>query len=69
MTGRLDDSNTRLSDSAEFEPDVDAKPGLLESRALRYTGVALAGLLVLSIVQAIAGTSELTSSGTWAAAI
>ena len=69
MTGRLDDSNTRLPDSAEFEPDVDAKPGLLESRALRYTGVALAGLLVLSIVQAIAGTSELTSSGTWAAAI
>ncbi len=69
MTGRLDDSNTRLPDSAEFEPDVDAKPSLLESRALRYTALALAGILLLSIVQAIAGTTELTSSGTWAAAI
>jgi ABC-type uncharacterized transport system permease subunit len=69
MTGRLDDSNTRMPDSAEYEPDVDAKPSLLESRALRYTALALAGLLLLSIVQAITGTTELTSSGTWAAAI
>jgi ABC-type uncharacterized transport system permease subunit len=69
MTGRLDDSNTRMPDSAEYEPVVDAKPSLLESRALRYTALALAGLLLLSVVQAIAGTTELTSSGTWAAAI
>jgi len=69
MTGRLDDSNTRLPDNERYEPDVDAKPSLLESRALRYTAMALVGLFVLSIVQAIAGTSELTSSGTWAAAI
>ena len=69
MTGRLDDSNTRMPDSAEYEPDVDAKPSLMESRALRYTAMALAGLLLLSIVQAITGTTELTSSGTWAAAI
>jgi simple sugar transport system permease protein len=69
MTGRLDDSNTRLPDTDSYEPDVDAKPSLLESRALRYTVFALIGVFVLSIVQSIAGTSELTSSGTWAAAI
>jgi len=69
MTGRLDDSNTRLPDSAEFEPDLNVKPSLLDSRALRYTAFALVGIFVLSLVQAIAGTSELTSSGTWAAAI
>jgi len=60
---------TQLTDSAEFEPDVNAKPSLLESRAIRYTAFALIGLFVLSVVQSIAGTSELTSSGTWAAAI
>jgi len=69
MTGRLDDSNTRLPDSAEYEPDLAAKPSLLDSRALRYTALALVGVFILSLVQAIAGTSELTSSGTWAAAI
>ncbi|MEA2025003.1 MAG: ABC transporter permease [Actinomycetota bacterium] len=69
MTGRLDDSNTSLPDTAEYEPDVKAKPSLLESRALRYTVIALGGLLLLSIVQAISGTSELTSPGTWAAAV
>ncbi len=69
MTGRLDDSNTRLPDSAEYEPDLNAKPSLLDSRALRYTAFALVGVFVLSLVEAIAGTSELTSSGTWAAAI
>ena len=69
MTDRLDDANTLLPDSAEYEPKVDGKPSLLESRALRYTGLALAGLFLLAVVQAIAGTSELTSSGTWAAAI
>lgn len=60
---------TQLPDSAAYEPDTDATPSLLDSRAVRYTAFALAGLLLLSIVQAIAGTSELTSSGTWAAAI
>ncbi len=69
MTDRLDDSNTRLPDTAEYEPDVDAKPSLVKSRAVRYTAMALGGLLLLSIVQAITGTTELTSSGTWAAAI
>ena len=69
MTNNRGDEGTLLPDNAEYEPDADAKPSLLESRALRYTGLALAGLLLLSIVQAIAGTSELTSSGTWAAAI
>lgn len=69
MTGRLDDSTRHMPDAAEHGPDLDAKPSLLESRALRYTALALAGVLLLSIVQAIAGTSELTSSGTWAAAI
>ncbi len=69
MTGRLDDSNTRLPDVDAYEPGPDAKPTLLKSKALRYTALALIGLFVLSLVQAIAGTSELTSSGTWAAAI
>lgn len=69
MTGRLDDSNTELPDSARYEPGADAKASLLENRLLRYAAFGLAGILLLSIVQAIAGTSELTSSGTWAAAI
>jgi len=69
MTNHLDGGDTLLPDTAEYEPDVDAKPSLLESRALRYTALALAGVLLLSVVQAIAGTTELTSSGTWAAAI
>jgi len=69
MTDRLEDSNTRLPDTAEYEPRVDGKPSLMKSRALRYTGLALLGLLLLSVVQAIAGTTELTSSGTWGAAI
>jgi len=69
MSNHLGDGDTLLPDSAEYEPDVDAKPSLLESRALRYTALALAGVLLLSVVQAIAGTTELTSSGTWAAAI
>jgi ABC-type uncharacterized transport system permease subunit len=69
MTGRLDDSNTELPDSAESERRVGATPSLLENRLLRYAALGLAAILLLSIVQAIAGTSELTSSGTWAAAI
>jgi simple sugar transport system permease protein len=69
MTGRLDDSNTRLPDVDAYEPGLDGNPTWMQSKAIRFTLFALAGLFVLSLVQAIAGTSELTSSGTWAAAI
>lgn len=57
---------TDLTDTA---PTISGKPPLLGSKAVRYTAIALAGLFLLSLVQAIAGTSELTSAGTWAAAI
>jgi simple sugar transport system permease protein len=69
MTDRLDDSNTRLPDVDAYEPGLDSNPTWMQSKAIRFTLFALAGLFVLSLVQAIAGTSELTSSGTWAAAI
>jgi simple sugar transport system permease protein len=59
MTNRLSDTST----------EMQSKRSLLDSKAIRYTVFALAGLFLLSTVQAIAGTSELTSSGTWAAAI
>lgn len=39
------------------------------SPTVRYTIFAFAGLLVLSIVQAIEGTSQLTAPGTWGAAM
>ena len=69
MTDRLDGSNTELPDTAEYEPKASRAASLVRSRSLRYAAFALAGVLLLSIVQVIAGTSELTSSGTFAAAI
>ncbi|HHC08608.1 MAG TPA: ABC transporter permease [Actinobacteria bacterium] len=43
--------------------------GRVVSRPVLVVGAALGVVLLLSVVQAVSGTSELTTSGTWAAAL
>jgi len=48
---------------------IEARADAVRSRWLRITLLAVGGILLLSFVQAVSKTTELTTSGTWAAAL
>lgn len=68
--------STRVTDSAMYEPGPPEEskgpiPMLSErwTRVSKFLLMAIGGLFILSVVELIAGTSELTSAGTWSAAL
>jgi simple sugar transport system permease protein len=68
--------STRVTEPEMYEPGPPSEskgpiPLLHErwQRIGRFLLVALAGLFLLSLVEQIAGTSELTAAGTWSAAL
>ena len=57
--------STPVLDSAEYEPDTEARRYTRRDRILGWTAAGLGAILVLSIVQSRTGTTELISAGTW----
>ena len=57
------------NDLRQEERSGVAAPGWLERRWARLLAITGGVMLMLSVVQAVSGTTELTTSGTWAAAL
>ncbi len=51
------------------EIETSSAPAWAANRWLRLTSMILGGVLLLAVVQSVSDTSELTTSGTWAAAL
>lgn len=59
-----------MTDRPDLTPEaLESQTGLLQRRWLRWALYAFGAMFLLSLVETIAGTTQLTSSGTWSSAL